>query len=90
MIFNHVNVNKFDTLEQITREDGVRFYQTPSGRKYPSITTILGAQSKQGIMEWRKRIGEEAANKISKAATTRGTKLHAYIENYLNNTNAIE
>ena len=26
MIFNHVNVNKFDTLEQITREDGVRFY----------------------------------------------------------------
>ena len=90
MIFNHVNVNKFDTLEQITREDGVRFYQTPSGRKYPSITTILGAQSKQGILEWRKRVGEEAANKISKAATTRGTKLHAYIENYLNNTNAIE
>ena len=40
MIFNHVNVNKFETLEQITREDGVRFYQTPSGNRYPSITTM--------------------------------------------------
>ena len=90
MIFNHVNVNKFETLEQITREDGVRYYQTPSGNRYPSITTILGAQSKQAIIDWRKKIGEEAANKISKAATTRGTKLHSYIENYLNNTNVIE
>lgn len=89
MIFNHVTVNKFDKLDQITRDDGVRFYQTPSGRKYPSITTILGAQSKQGILDWRKKVGEEAANKISKAATTRGTKLHAYIENYLNNINVL-
>ena len=89
MIFNHVNVNKFETLQQITQEDGVRFYQTPAGKKYPSITTILGAQSKQGILEWRKKVGEEAANRISKAATTRGTKLHSYIENYLNNNNGL-
>jgi genome maintenance exonuclease 1 len=89
MIFNHVNVNKFETLEQITREDGVRFYQTPSGNRYPSITTILSAQSKQGILEWRKKVGEEQANKISKAAASRGTKLHTYVENYLNNVNAI-
>jgi len=90
MIFNHVNVNKFETLEQITREDGVRFYQTPSGNRYPSITTILSAQSKQGLLEWRKKVGEEQANKISKAAASRGTKLHTHVENYLNNINAID
>ena len=90
MIFNHVNVNKFETLEQITREDGVRFYQTPSGNRYPSITTILSAQSKQVILEWRKKVGEEQANKISKAAASRGTKLHTHVENYLNNVNAID
>jgi len=90
MIFNHVNVNTFETLEQITQEDGVRFYKTPSGNKYPSITTILSAQSKQGLLEWRKKVGEEQANKISKAAASRGTKLHAYVENYLNNVNAID
>jgi genome maintenance exonuclease 1 len=54
------------------------------------VTTILGAQSKQGILEWRKKIGEEAANKISRAAASRGTKLHTHVENYLNNVNAIE
>jgi hypothetical protein len=90
MLFNHVKVKEFAKLEQITREDGVRFYKTPTGKKYPSVTTVLGAQSKKGIMEWRKRIGEEQANKISRAAASRGTKLHLHCENYLNNNNVID
>jgi ATP-dependent exoDNAse (exonuclease V) beta subunit len=90
MIFNHVKVKEFEKLEQITLPNGVRHYVTPEGKKYPSVTTILGAQSKQGILEWRKKVGEEAANKISRAAASRGTKLHAHVENYLNNVNAIE
>lgn len=89
MIFNHVKVNEFENLEQVTREDGVRFYQTPTGNKYPSVTTVLGAQSKQTIIDWRKRIGETEANKISKAASSRGTKLHLHCENYLNNNNVL-
>lgn len=90
MIFNHVKVKEFEKLEQITLPNGVRHYVTPEGKKYPSVTTILGAQSKQGIIEWRKRVGEEEANKISRAAASRGTKLHTHVENYLNNVNAIE
>jgi genome maintenance exonuclease 1 len=89
MIFNHVKVGEFEDLEQITREDGVRFYKTPTGKKYPSVTTVLGAQSKQAIVEWRKRIGEVEANKISKSASSRGIKLHLHCENYLNNNNVL-
>jgi len=45
----------------------------------------VGAQKKQAIMEWRRRVGEEVANKISKQATTRGTNMHSLCEYYLNN-----
>ena len=89
MNFNHVEVNEFDKLEQVTREDGVRFYATPSGKKYPSVTTILSAHNKQGLLEWRKKVGEEQANKISSAAAKRGTKLHLHCENYINNVDVI-
>jgi genome maintenance exonuclease 1 len=90
MIFNHVKVKEFEKLEQVTLPNGTRHYVTPGGKKYPSVTTILGAQSKQGILEWRKKIGEAEANKISRAAASRGTKLHTHVENYLNNVNPIE
>jgi genome maintenance exonuclease 1 len=89
MNFNHVKVNEFDKLEQVTREDGVRFYATPSGKKYPSVTTVLSAHNKQGLLEWRKKVGEEQANKISSAAAKRGTKLHLHCENYINNVDVI-
>jgi genome maintenance exonuclease 1 len=49
------------------------------------VTTVLGAVKKQSILEWRKRVGEEQANKISKVATTRGTNMHTLCERYLNN-----
>jgi genome maintenance exonuclease 1 len=34
-------------------------------------------------MEWRKKVGEEAANKISNRAATRGTRIHTLCESYL-------
>ena len=83
-------INHFDhgvTLPKITRkttENGRRYF-TPEGKAYPSITTILGQLSKQGIMEWRKRVGEEEANKISRQASTRGTAVHQLCEDYINN-----
>jgi genome maintenance exonuclease 1 len=49
------------------------------------VTTVVGAQKKQSIMEWRHRVGEEVANKISKHATSRGTNMHTLCEHYLNN-----
>ena len=62
-----------------------RFYVTPEGNKYPSITTVLSGRAKEGINAWRERVGEAAANKIMRAASSRGTAVHELAENYLNN-----
>lgn len=66
-----------------------RTYLTPTGKKYPSITTVLGARGKEAIMEWRKRVGEEEANRITRHACSRGTALHLLAEKYLNNEEEI-
>lgn len=71
-----------------TNSDGRRVYKTPSGRAYPSVTSVTGLHGKQSIMEWRKRVGEEEANRISNRAATRGTKVHQLCEDYLRTGNA--
>jgi len=72
-------------LKSQTFPDGKRYYVTPAGNKLPSVTTVIGAQKKASIMAWRKRVGEEAANKISRQASSRGTNVHTLCERYLNN-----
>jgi genome maintenance exonuclease 1 len=71
-------------LTRKTTEEGRRYF-TPDGNAYPSITTVLGVLSKDGIIEWRKRVGEEEANRISRQAATRGTAVHKLAEDYLDN-----
>jgi genome maintenance exonuclease 1 len=66
-----------------TNENG-RKYVTPEG-KFSSITTILGHRDRYKWAAWRKKIGNEEANRITRYATTRGTKVHAMAEDYLNN-----
>ena len=73
----------FGKLERTTFEDGSRLYKTPSGRAYPSITSVTGLHKKAEILAWRKRVGEEEANRISSRAATRGTRIHTLCENYL-------
>ena len=87
-MFNHIYYD-IPKLERVTEPDGTRLYQTPSGLAYPSVTTITGLLSKQSIMEWRKRVGEEEATKISTRASRRGTKIHTLCENFLNNESVI-
>jgi genome maintenance exonuclease 1 len=70
-------------LERDTKPDGTRVYKTPSGKSYPSVTTVTGLHTKQGIMEWRKRVGEAEANRISTTAANRGTRIHQLCEDYL-------
>ena len=83
-MFNHVNMEALPELECETLPTG-RTYITPEGHKYPSITTVLSILNKDGIKKWRERVGEEAANKISTQAATRGTAVHQLAEDYLNN-----
>jgi genome maintenance exonuclease 1 len=83
-------INHFDhgvVLPKITRKTtkAGRRYFTPEGKAYPSITTMLGSLNKKSIMAWRKRVGEEEANKISTFAATRGTAVHKLAEDYIDN-----
>jgi len=85
MNFRHVKLSELDyELESETTEKG-RVYKTPGGNLYPSITTVLSAYNKKAIYEWRQRVGEEEANRISRTASGRGTRLHNAVEKYLLN-----
>ena len=83
-MFNHVNVGELPavTTETIDRK---RFYVTPEGNKYPSITTVLGVRKNKELFEWRKKVGEEVAGYIARTAAQKGTKVHHMCEDYLNN-----
>lgn len=85
-VFNHVKLPELDfDLVAKTTETGRR-YLTPEGNAYASVTTILSdAVDKSYLIEWRKRIGEAEANKITKKSSSRGTKLHSICEKYLLN-----
>ena len=65
--------------------DHKRFYVTPEDNYYPSITTVLSIRKKEGLMEWRKRVGNDVANYVARTASARGTKVHHMCEDYLNN-----
>ena len=83
-MFTHLEEKQIVELETINEEKR-RLYVTPTGEKYPSVTTVLGWSTQKSIQAWRKRVGEEAANQISRKASTRGTKFHYQVEDYLNN-----
>ena len=84
-MFEHLNYDLgYADLESETLTTG-RHYATPDGKKYPSITTVLSILSEDAIKAWRKRVGEVEADKISHRASTRGTAVHAIIEDYINN-----
>ena len=82
--FLHENILGDIELNTIN-ENGKRLYVTPDGDKYPSVTTVLSDYKKDAIIQWRKRVGEQQANKISTQASRRGTKVHKLCEDYLNN-----
>ena len=82
-IFEHKKI-EFEELPTVT-EDGKRFYKTPDGILYPSVTTITSLMGKDSIIAWRKRVGEAEANKISTQASSRGTRMHGICEDYLCN-----
>ena len=90
-MFNHVELD----LPKLSREtiDGVRYYSVPDEEellKLVSITSVTSHFNKEIFVNWRKRVGDEKADKITKAATTRGTDYHTLTEYYLKNDNLPE
>ena len=86
MPFNHVDLD----LQPLEREhiDGVRYYKIPDEEelvKMVSITSVTSHFNKEIFVKWRKRVGNEEADRITKAATGRGTDMHTLTEHYLKN-----
>lgn len=84
-MFHHVDHGI--VLPECTRETTPqgRKYFTPEGNTYPSVTTVLSIQDKSHLDAWKKRVGEDEAQKISTQASVRGTAVHKLAEDYLNN-----
>lgn len=88
LVFNRKEFNldlyEFERLPRV-EVDGVRYYTNGEDAfKYPSVTTVLDKMSdKTYLIEWRKRVGEQEATRISNFASTRGTAIHTMCENYV-------
>ena len=86
-MFNHIGVELPEVkTKNVNRK---RFYVTPDGL-YPSITTVLNVRKREGLAEWRKRVGEDVANYIARTAAARGTKVHKMCEDFLNNEEVVQ
>ncbi|AND75063.1 hypothetical protein pf16_140 [Pseudomonas phage pf16] len=68
-----------------TEEGETRYYIIDENTKFPSMTSILGMLDDGGVDAWRKRVGEEEAERIVKEAVARGNNLHELSELYLMN-----
>ncbi|MCX8008227.1 MAG: hypothetical protein N3A54_00830 [Patescibacteria group bacterium] len=70
-------------LKRIENEQGFRFYQTPEGKLYPSITTVLGYRKKEKLKGWVEKVGADEAERVSKRSNQKGTEIHELIYKYL-------
>jgi hypothetical protein len=75
---------KYDSLGCETLSTG-RTYVTPEGKKYPSITTVLNLLNEDHLKEWRKNVGDQEAERVSRVAAKRGDTAHTIVEHYLDN-----
>ena len=75
----------YPELKRLDKEVG-RFYQDSNENSVPSVTTVLSNTSDKSdsIQQWRKKVGETEANRITKQSTDIGSMVHEALENYLN------
>ena len=67
--------------------ESIRHYVTDNGKRYPSVTSILGEtkspEDKQKLVDWRKRVGEDVADAILADSIAIGNRLHNECETFL-------
>jgi len=85
-MFNHIELN----LPQLEREtiNGVRYYKIEKEtdlKRLVSITSVISHYKKDFFNNWRKRVGVEEADRITRKATSRGTDMHTLVEHHLKN-----
>ena len=79
-------IEKFEypTLKRVTAKNGQRQYTGDDDQPVPSVTTVLSdTGDKTALINWRKRVGDEEANRISREAAGLGTKVHNALEKYV-------
>ena len=83
-MFKFVDVDlKVSEVEPVS-QDGVRYYPIPGADKYyPSVTSITSFKNAAFFAGWRKKVGEDEANRITNRATQRGTAFHSITEDYI-------
>ena len=85
MTFSFVDADIKPIDVEPVNDNGVRYYPIPGADKYyPSVTSITSFQSAKFFKEWRKKVGEEQANRITARATQRGSAFHSITEDYIN------
>ena len=91
MFIHENNYKPFPELQTI-KYNGMRFYETPEGLKYPSITTVIDKQraKSDSLQKWRERVGEEQARLITRKAAQRGTAFHHICEDFINNKDILD
>ena len=81
--FKFIDLDKTNLPKTVGKKvDGFRFYDI-DGKAYPSVTTVLGIRSKEGLQKWRDSIGEKVANWEMNRAARRGKATHLLVEQYL-------
>ena len=78
------DVGDFEIPERVEK-DGKRYYVTPDGNSYPSITSVLSQQENLGLEAWKAKVGEKEAKRISQESAHIGTSVHQLAEFYLSN-----
>lgn len=79
------NKYAYPILERVDTEIG-RHYLDATNKPVPSVTTVLSgtSKSKDGLIQWRNRVGDEEADRVIKQSTDIGTAVHEAIEKFLN------
>lgn len=76
-IYEYKKLNRDETA-------GKRLYACPDGSKVPSVTTVLDStKDKTFLIEWRKRVGDAEATRISTESAGLGTLMHTHLEKYV-------
>jgi genome maintenance exonuclease 1 len=95
---NSVKINKVKTFTHtplptyqlsVGYNDSGRFYLTPEGNQYPSVTTVTSYYGKNKLDEWKKRVGAVEAKRVSDEAAGVGTILHEHCEYFLKNLSPV-
>lgn len=85
MAFKHNPIEFLNFNLETSEINSQRFYHTPQGNIYPSVTTVLKEFNRDAIEKWRNRVGEVEANRISKVASNHGNIIHSLCEKYILN-----